>query len=360
MFDPVPPEPRVQLSTADLTIGADLAGRDKIVTTTTTTTTIVGGGRLAVLALAGVAALAVTALAVLAARPARTAALPPAATTITAAATATLPVTSPPSATATLPSPTLTPPSTLTPVSPGALATQPFEPTDAPPLPAPAPAPLPLYDAFDNGCLDAARWSAAGASAAPAGPCLDADWPFLTEGRDHRLAVFLSLETAQDAAFTQNPAGCFQAAAVTLALNPSEVYGGPGQVYLSVGLRLPRVGRMAGLEVRVQASTQTGRLVYALAPRYSEPGGTWDFAPLPYVPGRPVTLTFATDSVGASAVDRAAGVNYRLTLAVDGQPVEPALSLSGYPCALALGYHADPQTVLDGYFQTVRLQPAPR
>ena len=77
-----------------------------------------------------------------------------------------------------------------------------------------------------------------------------------------------------------------------------------------------------------------------------------------YLPGRPVPITFRVDDVGAHVADRPAGANQRLTVWVDDQPLAPALSLSGPPCALTLGYQAETETVLEGYFEEARLQPA--
>jgi hypothetical protein len=370
--DPTPSN-RLDLSGQDVTIGGDVAGRDKIVTTSTAaqTTIVTEGGPAARFAVAGltlVAVLAVLVVAVLAVRGPAAAAvwtatrLAAATLTATPGMTATATASPSPTATATAtpsttasPKPSRTPRPTQTPspvASPTAAQTQVVTLT-----PAPA-APLPLYDAFDDRCLDAGRWGLPALALTPVpGDCLPAEDFFFTEGRDGRLSVFLSLEAESGQTLEQAPAGCFREAAVTLALRSAELFAEARQVSLSVGLSVPRLGRAASLEVRLRAHNYNGRLQYEIAPRYSEPGGTLDFPPLPYTPGQVVTLAFQTREVGS--VEGTAGVNQRLTVLVDGQPAAPALSVSGDPCALTLGYRADAQTLLDGYFEEVRLLPAP-
>jgi hypothetical protein len=49
----------------------------------------------------------------------------------------------------------------------------------------------------------------------------------------------------------------------------------------------------------------------------------------------------------------------QLVTYVDGQPIGPPLSVLSDPCNLTLTYHADTQTLLDGYFDEVRLELLP-
>lgn len=366
MSNPIPPPAHVNLTGAEIAIGGDVAGRDKVVNHTTVVTVTGAPARWAVTGLAAIAGLAVLALAFLALRgaaviPAATATAglpagkptdPPRTATAPPATSTSAPL---PSATPTRPAPT----ATARLISPTPLfdPTEPAAPTATASTPPTPRAAAPLYDAFNDRCLDAQRWALAGAVTDAAG-CLDASRQFFTEGRAGQLAVFLALEAEHAAALTQTPAGCFSEASVTLALDAASFYTEQRQVYLSVGATLPRQDRTATLEVRVRASNYPGRPTFEIAPRYTEPGGTLDFTPLPYLPGRPVTITFRVEEVGAHVADRPAGANQRLTVWVDDQPLAPALSLSGPPCALTLGYQAEAETVLEGYFEEARLQPA--
>ena len=52
------------------------------------------------------------------------------------------------------------------------------------------------------------------------------------------------------------------------------------------------------------------------------------------------------------------GAAKKIAIYVDGQPLGPSLSLLADPCGLTIGYYAEQQTSLDGYFDEVRLLPS--
>lgn len=393
-----PPEPQsgANLSGDEVNVGGDVAGRDKIVSTTTststhTTTTNVEGGPVAryavvgiiVIALAAILAIAlsiprppvVTATPTLTASstpepsltpapvPSATPAAPTATATETAAPPTATPTPPPPTETATLPPPTETATATL---PPGVTAT----PTSA----------VPVYDAFDDRCVNADRWAQqamtsgaalrapaadeatpeATATATPQPPrCLPVEEQFFTEGADGRLTVFVGVEAGGTESLIQAPPGCFREAEVVLALAEAEILSGGREVYLAVGASLRRRTGDAVLEVRVRAYNYTGRTEIDLRPRLIVPDGTLDLNPIPYTLGRPVTVALRTRDIGAAPVEGAASTNKILTMYVDGQPLSPSFSIIADPCSLTLGYHAEAQTALFGYFDEVRLNPVP-
>ncbi len=393
MSEEHPPKPNSSAGLTagnDATVGGDVVGGDKVVshnTTTSTSHTVVNEGgpvaRYAVLGVVAIAALAILVIAVLFARtpPAPpTATLPapsatPPATAIVAAATATATAPSPsatptPTATATLPAPTET--RTATPEPPSPTPTPPT-PTETPTLPAgvtPTPtSAVAIYDAFDDACLDAARWAllttpVGEGTPAPTplpivGGCLAADDLFFTEGRNGRLNVFLSLENEGTRQLGQTPSGCFAEAEVVLGLDEVSVFAGKQhQAYLSVGVTVPRKDRLASLEVRVRGSNLNGPLLFDIFSRYLEPGGYLDSDGLAYAPGQTLTVAFRVREVG-EAPQSGTAANQKLTIFINGQPLRPSYSVVGEPCDLTIGYHVETETTFDGYFEEVRIAPAP-
>ena len=376
----------------DVTVGGNVVGRDSVTNTTTTTTTtqITEGGpvaRYAVLGVVGIAALALIIIAVIASRnnpPPPTPTQPPTATipapTLTPsppptdtpppAPTATHPPTMPPTATpvelpSDTPSPTL--PATTTPEHPTTT------PTNAlPPAPTPSPtSALAEYDDFNTNCLDAGRWDLktepAGLEAQTPTPlptlgnCLQAQEQFFTQGGDGNLSVFLSLEGDQTHSLVQNPAACYKDVEVRLALNDMQVFDtSAGHTsYLSVGVSLSRVSGDGFLEVRVEGGNTSGRLASQITSRWTLPGGYINFGPLPYTFRQPLTVAFRVKEVGKGSGNAALGQSKSVTAYVDNQPIGPPFSILADPCSLTIGYHADAPTLLDGYFDEVRLNLAP-
>lgn len=383
------PEPTsgANLTGDEVSVGGDVVGRDKVTqnttsTTSTTSTTYVSEGgpvaRYAVFSLVFIAALAIITIALFASRTPGAGATPTPSPSPVVTLTAPIP---PPTATST---PTSVAPTETSPAPPPATATQtpepptatltPTETATATPTLAPGVSPtptsaLPVYDAFDDNCLNADRWTLsappAGAEAATPTPipnqngCLQADRQFFTEGRDGRLSVFLSLEDEGTYQLAQTPPGCFREAEVTLALNQVEVFADRHLAYLSLGASLQRVSGEATLEVRVRGSNVNGPLLYDVAPRLLVASGYQDFPTLSYAAGQPITIALRVRDVGDVNVGGTASLNKRFTVYVNGQPLSPSFSVIADPCNLTIGYHADAPTLLDGYFEEVRLLAAP-
>ncbi|MBL8055754.1 MAG: hypothetical protein JNK29_03605 [Anaerolineales bacterium] len=393
MPDLPPPQPEsgAQLTGDDITVGGDVAGRDKIVnTTTTTTTTNIEGGPAARYAIVGIVLIALAAILViawLAARPPVLPATPSATLTATAppapsatpavVASATLepasatPTASPPPATdtPTPPAPSVTP-------TPSATATEPptFTASPTPPAVLTPGAAVPVYDAFDDRCVNAARWALqtvssatalrnaadsatpeASATPTPEPPaCLPVEDQFFTEGRDGRLTVFVGVEAAGSHGLVQAPAGCFREAEVVLAIDQADLLAPEREIFLSMGAALQRRTGPAVLEVRVRASNFSGRVETDIRPRLTVPDGTLDLSSTPYTLGQPVTVALRARDIGEAPAGGTAA-NKILTIYVNGQPLAPSFSIIADPCDLSIGYQAELQTSLLGFFDEVRL-----
>jgi hypothetical protein len=403
MTDSNPPDPHsgAHLTGDEVNVGGDVAGRDKIVSTTTTTTTThtttnVEGGPVARYAVVGVVVIALAAIITLALWIPRPPVVPPTASatlsptpepSATPAAVASATDTPPPPASPTVPTatPTTAPPSpTPEPsLTPTATFTQPPTETATPTLPAgvtPTPtSALPVYDAFDDRCVNAARWAMqavpssaalrgsadqatpeASATPTPEPPvCLPVEDQFFTEGRDGRLTVFVGLEAAGSHTLAQAPAGCFREAEVVLALDQAELFAPEREIYLTVGASLRRRTGEAVLEVRLRANNYTSRAETDLRPRLTVPEGTFDLDPVPYTLGRPVTIALRALEVGETPAGSTGAANKMLALFVDGQRLVTSFSIIADPCDLTIGYHAEAGSSLLGYFEEVRLVPAP-
>jgi hypothetical protein len=380
MADDQDKEPRggVNVDGDDITVGGDVVGRDKVThtsTTTSSTTYVSEGGpvaRYAVFSLVFIAALAIITIAVFASRPppaeaTRTPTLSPSPspTTIVVPVTPDTP-TPTASATDTVPPPTVT--ASPTPEPPTDTATPaPTSTATLPPGVTPSPtSAVPVYDAFDDRCLNADRWALradpVGAETPTPTPlpspggCLQADDLFLTEGRNGRLTAFIALESDGDYHLVQTPGGCFREAEVTLALSQADMFGDQHQVFLSVGASLKRRSGDAALEVRLGGHNYTGRLVHALTPRLIVSAGYQDFPSTPYTLGQTITVALRVAAVGESGLEGPAAANQVLTLYVNGQPLSPSFSVIDDPCDLTIGYHSEAQTVLEGFFEEVRLR----
>ena len=384
----------------DSTIGGDVVGGDKITTTTTHTanvgedsvagdkitqtaiTTNVEGGPTTRLAIAGVIGVAVLAILVLAAivfdggaparpspTPSATATVPPTATLPASTSTFVIAVvtdtpipatTEPPS-----PTPTITPTPSLTPTTETPTPTDTAFPTNTPTL-TPTPSPtsaLGVYDDFNDQCLDEARWAL---QAEPVGfdtptptpipvqgNCLDSAWEFLTENREGHLAVFLTLEGDVTNKSVQKSSAGYQEVEVTLALHDVIVFDdNMRSAYLSVGVWLSRVSGDGFLEVRLEGTNPTGKAspptTYQITSRLAVPDGYQNFGPWPYTLDQLITVAFRV-------------ADNRLTIYLDHQPLSPSFSIlpGSLPRGLTLGYHADTLTLLEGYFDEVRLAPLP-
>ncbi len=384
-------------SGGDTTIGGDVVGRDKITTTTThttnvgadsvagdkvtqtTVTTNVEGGPTTRLAIAGVIGIAVLAILVLAAiffdgnapaRPSPTSSatatlLPPSATsTVEEPSRTPLPVApatpEPPSPTPTI---TLAPSSTPTAETP--TPTDTAFPTNTPTLtltPSPTSA-LGLYDDFNDLCLDEARWAL---QAEPVGfdtptptpipvqgNCLDTAWEFISEDRRGHLNVFLTLEGDVTNKVVQKSSACYQEVEVWLALHDVLVFDDNlRSAYLSVGVSVARVSSPGFLEVRLGGTNPTGKAspptTTQLTMRLTTPDGYQNFGPWAYALDHLAVVAFRV-------------ADNRLTIDLDHEALSPSFSISpgSFTCGLTLGYHADTQTLLEGYFDEVRLEPLP-
>ena len=380
-------------SGGDTTIGGDVVGRDKIATTThtthvgadavagdkvtqTTITTHVEGGPTTRLAIAGVIGIAVLAILVLAAiffgggAPARpsptpsataTTPLPSATLTVEEPSRTPLPLlvtTEPPSPIPTItPTPTPTPSSTPTP-------TDTSFPTNTPTLtltPSP-PSALGVYDDFNDLCLDEAHWAL---NVAPVGTetptptpipargsCLNASDQFFNEDRDGHLNVFLTLEGDETGSLVQTSNACYKEAEVLLALHDVIIFDeNVRSAYLSVGVSVARKSGPSFVELRLEGTNASGRFQPQITTRLTllGAGGPTTLAALPYTFDQIVRVAFrVNDKYGL-----------RLTVYVNDQPIKPDLSIESAPCGLTLGYHADTQTLLDGYFDEVRLELLP-
>lgn len=365
----------------DVTVGGDVVGRDSITNhiSTTSHTHIIEGGplvRYAVLGAVGVAALAMIITASIASG--NGGALPP--TTTPAATTyATLAPASPTPAPPTehpthtpsaSPTPTVTAsptprvvvvtvtPSPTQPVTSTAspsLTTPPTEALTRTPTPTPTSS-VPVFDDFNDHCLEENLWTLLDArleNVVPLprrGNCLDPRPHFFAQS-DGRLNVFLLQDDTSEAGaeyhFVPRTAGCFEEVEVVLALDAMQAFGEQVNAYLSVGVDVARVSGPGRLEVRVESGNVNGRLLAGIHSRLTVEDGYQNFGALPaYTLGQPVTVAF-----------RVRG--NKLTAYVDGQVVAGPFSVVADSCRMSLGYHADPQTLLDGYFDEVRVKVIP-
>ena len=389
-------------SGGDTTIGGDVVGRDKITTTTTNTTNVgadsvagdkvtqttvttnVEGGPTTRTAIIGVIIIAALAIIVLAAvifgggglgrptpTPSATATNPaPSATPVLPTSTLVIAVftdtpmpatTEPPSPIPTItPTPTPTPSSTPTP-------TDTSFPTNTPTLtltPSPTSA-LGVYDDFNDQCLDEARWAL---QAEPVGfdtptptpipvqgNCLDTAWEFITEDRRGHLNVFLTFEGDVTNKMVQKSSACYQEAEVWLALHDVIVLDDNlRSAYLSVGVSVSRQSGPGFLEVRLEGTNPTGKAspptTYQITMRLTVPDGYQNFGPWEYTLDHAALFAFRVE-------DNRLGVY----LDHDPNPLFHTFSISpgSLPCGLTLGYHADTLTLLEGYFDEVRLAPLP-
>ncbi len=376
-------------------IQGDAVGRDSISQTTNTTNNIAEGGpvaRYAVIGVIVIAALAIVIVALLATQE------PPVVPAPTATATPTLLPTLAPSATATLTplpptatepptaqptaSPTETPlPPTETPSaspSPTQEATLP-PPTETPPPPTepatatptfppptvesapvnltPTPWPisaLPLYDDFASTCLNKDKWMLDWVWQSPlptpgAPVCLDTRPQFMDTEANVGLMVFLDptveLTKSVTHALTTAQMGYFRQVEVTFVLTDVAVFSDTRTTYLSAGVSV-RLARPADadLEVRLQGSNATGKFAYQITSLLNLKDGSGNIGGdrLPYTPGQPVVAAFRV-------------TGNKLTAYVDNQPIAGPFSILSEPSAVNIGYHADPQTTIDGAFAEVRI-----
>jgi len=360
----------------NLTVGGDVVGRDSTTTTTTTTTTTVSeGGPVARYAVIGVVVIAVSAIVIVALLASRTPPSPPPTPSVAATILST---TAPPA------SPTLQPSTDApSPAPPATVTSLPPTPTEAPtategasPVPTSRPqatlTPFPIsalavYDDFDDNCLDASRWRLQTGPAFPGEPmptplpapngCLQAEEQFFTEGRDGHLSVFVSLEGDQSHSLVEEANACYKAVEARVALDDAGVFdANPRTAYLSLGLALTRVSGNGFLEVRFEGGNTSGRLASQITSRLTIPEGYQNFGPLPYDFHQLATVAFRVTDVGQGPGQ--VGAAKKIAIYVDGQPLGPSLSLLADPCGLTIGYHAEQQTSLDGYFDEVRLLPS--
>jgi hypothetical protein len=360
-------------------IGGDVVGRDKH--TTTTTTTYNEGGPVARYAVVGLVVVAVLSLIILA----RLASSnnPPPSPFLQRTASATLTMENP---TATLliaqvtstqtPEPTFTERPTASPTAtepPPPTQTVSFTPSPPPPTdtsvptatstataegpvrtatPSPTSSVL-VYDDFNDNCLETERWKLLGELNQTATPipsrngCLDARRQFFAQDAG-RLNVFLDREAATEAEvehyFAPLTQGCYKQVEVALAMDDMQPLPEAEVVntYLSVGIDVARVSGSGNLEIRIERGNVHGRLLAQIDSVLTVEGGYTKFSAPSYNLGQVVTIAFRV-------------VGNKLTAYVDNQIVAGPFSILSEPCRLTIGYHADPQTLLDGYFDEVRL-----
>ncbi len=377
MADPKQPDGAHIEGAGDVNIGGDVVGRDKVSTTTTTSTVNEGGpvARYSVLGVVAIAALAILMFTFIILRGGGTAV--PTATATTTVTPTPLPPTA--SATATPVPQTEKPTQTPSP-SPTATAT-PTEspsptPTDTPTATLPpgiTPSPtsaVPVYDDFADRCLDADKWALVQEQPGPETPtpapllsssnCLDVQHQLFTEGPDGRLSVFLTLEGDQTHQLLQKSNACYEQAEVVMALNDVAAFGNdPRTAFINVGLSLDRQYEDGFLEVRLEGSNASGKLTSQATLRWTNARGYINLDSRIYNFDQPVTVAFRIEEVGQPQGNTPQTVtNKILTVYVDNQPLGKSFSTL-LACSLTMGYHADDQTALKGYFEDVRLQPAP-
>ncbi len=371
-------------------IGGDAVGRDSIsqTTTTTTNTNIAEGGpvaRYAVIGLVVIAALAIVIIALLASQgpvvlptspptASVTATLVPSQTSSATASpteppptfTATRTDTPSPSATETPVPPTETPSPTTTPTQEETLPPGATEPATATPTPSatvtetasptptltPWPATVvPLYDNFASSCLKKEKWMLDWAWLSPlptpgAPVCLDTRPQFMAA--DDGLMVFLDstvvLPKGASHALTSAQLGFYREVEVKFTLNQVEVFTDTRTAYLTAGVSV-RLARPADadLEIQLQGSNASGRFGYQIVSLLTlKEGGNISGGKLPYTPGEPVVATFRVKG-------------NKLTAYANGQLLAGPFSILSEPSAVNIGYHADPQSTLDGTFAEVRI-----
>jgi len=377
-------------SGGDASVGGDVVGRDKVTHTESSTTYISEGGPAARYAIIGIVVVALAAIGSFAILALRDAATPDAANVLRSTATPAMTETrlvetatpTPPTPTPTEAPATLTP--TPTPTEAPATLTPTPTPTEAPATPAPTPTPtalptatptsteappsastLPLYDDFEDGCLDAARWSVQTNPADFATPipvavlssadCLQTSDQYFVNEENGVLAVATSLEGEQTFGLAASPPACFSEAEVTLTLNEVNVFEGRRSAYLNVGVDIVQRTRPARVEVRLLGGNLNGPRRYNIFLRLITATGPSDYGLRDYTPGRPITVAFRV--VKQQLVVFAGGLPFTV-MSEDGQLVPIAFTIRGNPCVLTLGYRAEDQIALNGAFDEVRLQPA--
>jgi hypothetical protein len=222
-----------------------------------------------------------------------------------------------------------------------------------------------LYDDFGDQCLDSALWAlnvaAAGtetptpAAALSQATCVDTQRDFITEDEQGHLAVFLTLEGDVTDNVAQKSGACFREVEFTFSLHDVIVFEDVTRsAFLSVGAALQRVSGDSFLEVRLEGNNPSGRasppMEFQMVVRLTTPaqGGYINLFQTPYVADQLATVAFRIK-------------DNRLTVFLNHEAVSPTLSIlpGSLACGLTLGYHADPGTLLDGYFDEVRVTPLP-
>jgi hypothetical protein len=374
-------------SEGDVTVGGNVVGRDSITntthnTTTTTTTTITNiteagpVARRVMYAAFGIAMLAILVLGVNVLRSNASTPTPLPPTPTLSAPSPSLPPTETPGATpqdmpTATSTTTLKPSSTLQPPTdmPAPTSFSTYTPTPLPPVilsPTPTPASaVPVYDDFNNNCLDADKWTLSAALAGPetptptpvpsSGNCLNARRQFFAEDIG-RLNVFLDQGAAGEGEveyqLTPIRAGCYKQVEVVLALDDMQPLPDAEVVntFLSVGVDVV-LARGSGNDVPARLEVQLGRdnvngpLLTRITSLLTVPEGNEKYE--------------ATYSLGQVATISFRLVGGKLRAYIDDQLVAGGFAVAEDPCSLTIGFHADPHTLVDGYFEEVRLAPLP-
>ncbi len=334
----------------DVNVGGDAVGGDKVSTTFNSTTTLNAGAtsNYVLFGLIGIAALAIVVLSIIALRGGN----PPGSTLAAPALTFTPTLTgthSPPSDT---PSPTATATATAT-------TTPAPPPTDTPPpgVTPTATSAVPALDFFSDNCLPKNQWILRAEQYGYATPiptrgnCLDPRRQFFAED-DGKLSVFIDQDatrtTEQEHVFQLIPSAvCYKQVEVVAALDNVQILTDASRAYLSIGIELQRVAGDGYLEVRIEGTNTGGSFFTQTIARLtlSDGSGYQNFTWMRYNLGEVVTIAFRVKG-------------NKLTAYVGNDPIAGPFPILSEPCVVGLGYHADPQTLLDGYFEEIRGLPA--
>ena len=209
-----------------------------------------------------------------------------------------------------------------------------------------------MWDDFSDNCLEKTRWALIDelyglATPIPAlGECLNPRRQFFAQDDDH-LSVFVDSDATvnnyrQHTLVPLTGPMCYKQVEVIASLDSVSLGSDSRLAYLSVGMALTRIAGNGYLEIRLQASNATGRFTPLITSRLTlNEGGYQDFGTLPYTLGQPTILTFSVHG-------------NKLTAYANGQLLAGPFSIINDPCLLGLGYYADQDTTLDGYFDAVR------
>jgi hypothetical protein len=215
---------------------------------------------------------------------------------------------------------------------------------------------VPVFDDFADNCLERERWilgAEQNGQATPIpvrGSCLDARRQFFAQDAG-QLSVFLDQDATrtseQTHVFVPVTGACYKTVEVVAAVDNVQILTEASRAYLTIGVALSRVAGDGYLEVRLEGTNTGGSFFSQAIARLtlSDGSGYQNFSWVRYRLGDVVVVAFRVKG-------------NKLTAYVNNEPLAGPFPILTEPCVVGLGYHADPETLLDAYFEEIRLQPA--